>query len=248
MMDPCAGHDCDHCPRCDKGRCCRSDNANYQLPAEGSWQPVYGEVGKRNTDGVKMECHACGRWYPWVGKHAAEAHDITAREYRAMFGLNGVGLSGEALLAKRQRIAHDLYDAGIIGQNAMPQQTPEQVAARMPVGAEGRTRRLQALRAVGSTPAKREAAIANLAAAHAAYMAKTPEERSKMGRVASLSRPPDVRQAQARAAAAHVSPEARSRAGRLGGLAWAAKMTPEIRAAMIAVREERRAARKAQQS
>lgn len=114
MTDPCMGHECDQCPRCAKGRCCRRDNAGYQLPELGSWQPVYGELGVRNTDGTRMECHACGGWFVSIGSHSWAAHDLTAREYKAAFGLTNAGLMGERF---RDEIAGDRRErwaAGIV--------------------------------------------------------------------------------------------------------------------------------------
>lgn len=151
MSDPCAGHECDHCPRCDKGRCCRSDNARYTLPAEGSWQPVNGEVGVRNTDGDRMECHACGGWYRTVAGHAWQAHDLTADEYRALFGLSNRGLVGESLaVSQSERMKRRIDDGSLI----LPRNrvTPEQHAAAR---TSAETRRGRVVTAARMGPASR---------------------------------------------------------------------------------------------
>lgn len=84
----CAGHPCDNCPTCQKGRCCRRDNPDYRLPELGEWDgPIYGELGVLNDDGEKVECHCCGEWYASVCVHAWHSHDLTADEYKSIFGL-----------------------------------------------------------------------------------------------------------------------------------------------------------------
>jgi hypothetical protein len=94
----CKGHPCDNCATCQKGRCCRRDNPNYKLPELGSWEgPVYGALGKVDRDGNKVECHCCGEWFVSVGNHAWMAHDLLAKEYKAIFGLRmSTSLAGEA--------------------------------------------------------------------------------------------------------------------------------------------------------
>jgi hypothetical protein len=96
----CKGHKCDNCKTCQRGRCCRRDNPHYQLPKLGEWGgPIYGELGVLIDDGEKCECHICGGWFLSVGKHARTAHDVLAREYKALFGLR----SRRGILADAQR-------------------------------------------------------------------------------------------------------------------------------------------------
>jgi AP2 domain len=84
---PCKGHGCDNCKTCRAGRCCRRDNPLYRLPEEGSWPgPIFGTLGVLASDGVRVQCHICGNWYLTVARHAVTAHDVTAREYKALFG------------------------------------------------------------------------------------------------------------------------------------------------------------------
>lgn len=85
---PCAGHKCDNCKICRSGRCCRRDNPDYKLPELGEWNgPIYGELGVLVDDGQKVECHCCGEWFTKLGHHII-IHDLTAEEYKSVFGLN----------------------------------------------------------------------------------------------------------------------------------------------------------------
>jgi hypothetical protein len=121
-----------------RAHCCRRDNPGYELPTVGSWQPVYGQLGVRNTDGRRMECHACGGWYVSVGSHSWHFHDLAADEYKAAFGLTRQGLIGEALRAEYS--ARQLRTVAIVGHVVIPQATPEQRAAHFPLGIEARAR------------------------------------------------------------------------------------------------------------
>jgi len=68
------------------------------LPEPGNWDgPVFGRLGVLATDGQRVECHACGRWFHHLGHHVRQTHNLTADEYRALFGLNV--RTGLALLA-----------------------------------------------------------------------------------------------------------------------------------------------------
>lgn len=100
----CKEHPCDNCKTCQSGRCCRKDNPDYKLPGLGEWDgPIYGEMGVLNDDGEKVECHCCGEWFGGLQMHAWKAHDLTADEYKAIFGLSRRhGLIGPTTLVKRQ--------------------------------------------------------------------------------------------------------------------------------------------------
>lgn len=98
---PCADHPCDNCSKCRGGRCCRGDDPDYGLPEVGSWQPVYGSLGRVNQAGDTIECHACGGWYESIGRHAWASHDLTPAEYRSSFGLaHGQSLAGSRIRAR----------------------------------------------------------------------------------------------------------------------------------------------------
>jgi hypothetical protein len=141
--DPCKDHPCDSCATCRRGRCCRNDNPNYKLPELGDWDElIYGELGALNTDGKRLECHACGEWYVGLGTHAWRAHGITADEYRAYFGLaQSTGLEPAWRLAQRATLMRGLMDTGRIPPGLIKQYrpTPEQQSAM----SKGRKLRLQ---------------------------------------------------------------------------------------------------------
>jgi hypothetical protein len=100
----CTGHGCDECSTCLRGRCCRRDNPDYRLPTLGDWDgPLFGDLGRLNDDGDRVECHACGGWYRLLATHLP-VHDLTAREYKRIFGLPlSQGLVGRTL---SEKLAH----------------------------------------------------------------------------------------------------------------------------------------------
>ena len=86
---PCAGHLCDDCHICRRGICCRRDSPNYRLPTEGDWPgPVYGAIGQLERQGGGVVCHACGETHGILSGHLYWRHNLTADEYKAIFGLN----------------------------------------------------------------------------------------------------------------------------------------------------------------
>jgi predicted nucleic acid-binding Zn ribbon protein/DNA-binding CsgD family transcriptional regulator len=95
----CSDHPCDNCARCLRGQCCRYDRP---LPALGDWEgQIYGELGvlAADEDGQQVQCHVCGGSFRSVGVHAVQAHQLSAREYKAIFGLR----LGTALVAPESR-------------------------------------------------------------------------------------------------------------------------------------------------
>lgn len=59
---------------------------------------MFGTVGILESDGEKLRCHICGKWYVNLGKHVNATHGVTACEYKEEFGLNvGTSLIGEQL-------------------------------------------------------------------------------------------------------------------------------------------------------
>jgi transposase len=122
-----------------------------ELPALGEWDgPVYGELGVLATDGTRLECHACGRWYVSLAGHALLAHGLSAAAYRAVFGLKAqTALAGPRLRARRRELADTRlapYRARVT--EVARAQTPEQRAARM----RGRALRLEARLALAADP------------------------------------------------------------------------------------------------
>src|ERR1700674_3720674 len=92
-------------PDVSKGPLLSRRPADYRLPAMGEWTPVYGDLGVLAIDEDKAQCHACGRWFVNLALHAGRGHDLTAQEYKALFGLNRTaGLIGPALRARMQAL------------------------------------------------------------------------------------------------------------------------------------------------
>lgn len=102
---PCEGHPCDNCYTCRQGRCCKRDLPGYHLPALGDWDgPVFGRLGVLQTDGEKVECHCCGKWFGNLGSHVSASHGMCADEYRAIFGLRqSTALIGPQMRARKQQ-------------------------------------------------------------------------------------------------------------------------------------------------
>lgn|GEM_PF-6366494 len=54
----------------------------------GDWDgPLFGQLGVLHLEDGKIECHCCGRWYRFLATHVWRTHEISADEYRALFGL-----------------------------------------------------------------------------------------------------------------------------------------------------------------
>lgn len=67
---------------------------------------IHGQLGVLLTDGVKAQCHICGKWYKHLGNHVVLAHTLACDEYRVIFGLRAsTGLIGPELRDKRQKRA-----------------------------------------------------------------------------------------------------------------------------------------------
>lgn len=77
------------------------------LPALGDWDgPLYGALGTLATDGERVQCHICGRWYRFLANHVWRTHEVTADEYRALFGLAAThGLVAPTLTEQLRRHA-----------------------------------------------------------------------------------------------------------------------------------------------
>jgi hypothetical protein len=68
---------------------------------------VYGQIGVLASDGERVQCHICGKWFGHLGGHVKRAHDAEAADYKAEFGLNATtGLIGPALAKKRREAIH----------------------------------------------------------------------------------------------------------------------------------------------
>jgi len=49
---------------------------------------MYGKLGVLETDGERVQCHVCGKWYRSLGCHAWQKHGLHPSEYKKEFGLN----------------------------------------------------------------------------------------------------------------------------------------------------------------
>lgn len=188
---PCKGHPCDNCKLCQRGRCCRNDNPHYQLPELGDWDgPVYGELGKLRDDGDRAECHVCGQYYQHLGNHVWLSHDLTADEYKALFGLRAsTGLIGPGLFAIRSRDAlkHKQIEKAL-ALRTWERVTPEQRSAQT----KGRKQRLESRLDPEVQASRREANRKRGKATHERYLRgeiqfsmehlQTPEVREKARR------------------------------------------------------------------
>ncbi len=73
-----------------RGKPSPAPRAARQLPELGEWDgPIYGELGvlAAEPDGDRVQCHACGAWFRFLANHVWRTHQLTADEYRAVFGL-----------------------------------------------------------------------------------------------------------------------------------------------------------------
>jgi hypothetical protein len=58
----------------------------------------YGERGRLTYIGSRIQCHVCGKAFHSLASHVWRAHDISAKEYRRIFGLHRrLGLVTDAL-------------------------------------------------------------------------------------------------------------------------------------------------------
>ena len=48
---------------------------------------MFGDIGKLLSDGQKLQCHICGRWYNGLGTHIFRAHDMSGWDYKETFEL-----------------------------------------------------------------------------------------------------------------------------------------------------------------
>ena len=120
-------------------------------PAPSAWDgPFYGDVGVLATDGARVECHLCARWFHLLGGHVRQAHGLSPAAYRALTGLNAqTALAGPVLRARRRELAEATlapYRARVA--EVARAQTPEARAARM----RGRTLRPEARLARATDP------------------------------------------------------------------------------------------------
>lgn len=133
----------------------RAEQTDRQGPGLGDWDgPIYGELGVLATDEERAQCHICGHWYIFLGRHVVFAHRISCDDYRTIFGLRKAhGLVGPGMREVcRQQAQRNLNGhwkrAGEIIQALPPEQRP----------AEGRKWPLEALIDPKNQAAQHEAA------------------------------------------------------------------------------------------
>jgi hypothetical protein len=99
------------------------------LPALGDWDgPIHGALGVLETDGERVRCHACDRWFKALAHHVRQTHLLMPGEYRAIFGLNAsTALDAPALRAtKRRNSAPVLARYRPLNQYVLKQQTTQE--------------------------------------------------------------------------------------------------------------------------
>ncbi|AHY48418.1 ROS/MUCR transcriptional regulator protein (plasmid) [Rubrobacter radiotolerans] len=68
---------------------------------------IHGRRGVLASDGERVQCHVCGRWYAHLGAHVRMKHDMEADEYKREFGLmSKTGLISPELAEKRRKHKH----------------------------------------------------------------------------------------------------------------------------------------------
>lgn len=89
-----------------QARCVPPREAPIQWP-----EYVHGERGSLATDGERVQCHWCGKWYKRLIGHLKPAHGISAREYKEHYGLNrGTPLEATELTKTRSDVAYAVLD------------------------------------------------------------------------------------------------------------------------------------------
>ena len=79
----------------------REDRVIGRLP---SGEEYYAPLGEMRSDGGRVQCHLCGRWFKMVGgNHLLAAHGWTTAEYREAFLLNATASTIGASTHDRKR-------------------------------------------------------------------------------------------------------------------------------------------------
>ena len=64
---------------------------------------IFGAPGVLATDGERVQCHLCGKWFQALNQHIMKKHRMDCDDYRARFGLNwGASLFSPALQEKHR--------------------------------------------------------------------------------------------------------------------------------------------------
>lgn len=67
---------------------------------------TFGEIGKLNDDGEKIQCHLCGKRYSLLAIHIVRTHGLTCEEYKEKFGLNRIQPLASAAQRELRRELH----------------------------------------------------------------------------------------------------------------------------------------------
>ena len=75
------------------------------------WDGVlHGTLGVLASDGDRVQCHGCGKFFKAAGTHLVRRHGITADEYRRLFGLRSTtGFAGPPVKARLRQTAVERF-------------------------------------------------------------------------------------------------------------------------------------------
>jgi hypothetical protein len=99
---------------------------------------MFGEIGKIETNGEGLVmCKICGEYFHRVCSHTRQRHNVSAREYKKIFGLESKkGICSEISRKLSSDIAKQDKN-GVISKNLLE----DGVKSRFAMGNEGRTKK-----------------------------------------------------------------------------------------------------------
>jgi hypothetical protein len=118
----------------------------------------HGRYGRMERQQDSALCHECGGWYASVGSHIRQAHDLTAADYRARYGLK----RGEPLVSLAMSQAASERSSGRVGSAAW-----RRLEARRDPSAASHTRDREAIVSSPAAAEGRRARAATNAASQA---------------------------------------------------------------------------------
>lgn len=135
MNTCCVGHECDDCPICQNGTCCKRDlPASTLPPPRGSWPELHGEIGVLEVGDDYVQCHACGKLFKAMCSHMQMIHGLSKRDYCSVFGLRqGTSLACRRSRKKFYERAMEKIEAGVLRADSVElarwrsERTPEQL-------------------------------------------------------------------------------------------------------------------------
>lgn len=71
-----------------------------------TWEgALHGTLGVLASDGDRVQCHGCGKFFKAAGTHLVRRHGITADDYRRLFGLRTTtGFAGPSVKARLRQL------------------------------------------------------------------------------------------------------------------------------------------------